>query len=533
MKFLFFLLIFNLNYLRSEELNAYIDKTYEDGSFLYVIEVLNSKKNAEIEIDKLKDFEVLSNFQSSSVSSKYINGKFTTERKVEYKYRLLPIGEVHKVPSVFIKLGNKNYKTEELNLEFAKKNTRTLFLKVEISKEEIFLGEGVFVKYYLYSNKNITNVEFSYPEFKEAIKKDLENASGSLKFENTVLEGKPYKKALIASYLLFPLKKGALKIASMQIKALSATDDFSFFSNSVILTDKSKELEVLVKDIPASSSSFKGLVGDFTISSKLSTTEIKEGEFLSVLITIKGFGNLESFEDLDFEKNNIKVYDKNSIFQINPDGKMEKVFNYTISFNKKGENKIGPFFTTVFSPTKKEYLKIETSVHNVFVKEGFKYQEKQIDNKGEESYQKKSIRYIKTSFKKQKSKKIFSNPFYYLSFLILIAFYYLVFVKEKKRERRINPINLLKQVKNIKDEETFLKELINSIDLAISIKVKKKGAPSDLLNYIRNEDLKLEIRDFINNINKLKYCQNDDLVDKKTLLASSEIIIKKILKEKI
>ncbi|MBN1115142.1 MAG: BatD family protein, partial [Oligoflexia bacterium] len=65
-----------------------------------------------------KDFQIGSQYQSTSFASKYENGKFVFERSRYYRYKLFPLSEGKKtIPSFQVRAGGKVFKTDPITIE--------------------------------------------------------------------------------------------------------------------------------------------------------------------------------------------------------------------------------------------------------------------------------------------------------------------------------------------------------------------------------------------------------------------------------
>ena len=98
------------------------------------------------------------------------------------------------------------------------------FVQVETDKKEAYVGEQVTVSFFLYTRGVIRDLDtLKYPSLRGFWKEDIEIAT-HLNFTNEVVNGIPYKKALLASFALFPIKEGSATIDSYTAKCTVAMD---------------------------------------------------------------------------------------------------------------------------------------------------------------------------------------------------------------------------------------------------------------------------------------------------------------------
>ena len=113
---------------------------------------------------------------------------------------------------------------------------------------------------------------------------------------------------IIKEYILFPQRGGKLEIPSTtmevsvpvrtQKQMRSIFDDFFDNYQQVEKNVSSSKQTVNVEPLPLGKpSSFYGGIGDFKISSNVSTTELKANDALTLKLTISGTGNLRYIKD--------------------------------------------------------------------------------------------------------------------------------------------------------------------------------------------------------------------------------------------
>ena len=127
----------------------------------------------------------------------------------------------------------------------------TFQLKTQIKDRNIYIGEMLPVSWSIYKKSNSRSRVFI--ESADSIQPEgfwIEKVKDTtrLSFDTEImLNNVPYRKALLFSYMLFPLKTGMLEIPSIEVQL--ATQSFSMFSSDTI---KIKSNPVLYSCIPSS-----------------------------------------------------------------------------------------------------------------------------------------------------------------------------------------------------------------------------------------------------------------------------------------
>ncbi len=261
--------------------------------------------------------DIIGTSSSHSTQIQVINGKITRSTSLNYEYQMVALDEGEfTIPSFNLEYKGKKYSTEPIKITVKKTTTKTsipevqretrgtekesskkVFLECNISKNSVYLGEPVVVSYYLYTRVNLTDVSLrSLPGYKGVW---VENISSPqrLNFEQTLLNGITYSKALIKKDLIFPLKKERIRIEPLTMQITFGGDIFSLFGETKIISTQPKIINV--KSFPkAQVQGFIDAVGKFSLSAELDTSESEVGTPFPLKIKIKGEGNLSFLSPL-------------------------------------------------------------------------------------------------------------------------------------------------------------------------------------------------------------------------------------------
>ena len=202
--------------------------------------------------------------------------------------------------------------------------SNNLFIKVDVSKRNIIVGEQILVTYTLFTRVDLQNTEVaSLPDLNGFWAKDLETSS---RFKRDVINGVAYNVATVKKSVLTAQKSGKLIIDPMELKCSirvqnkrkNHKDPFaSFFGGGYNIQKEfiaSKAITINVADLPSPPANFKGAVGNMSIKSEVDNTTANANDAISYKLTITGTGNIELIEPLDIQfPEDFEVYDPKKI----------------------------------------------------------------------------------------------------------------------------------------------------------------------------------------------------------------------------
>jgi hypothetical protein len=347
-------------------------------------------------------------------------GSFTiTSASVTYKgtiYKSQPIKiEVVKGSAPPPTAKNQQGTTPEAqNSEIAK----NLFIRVFADKQKVYQGEQVTVTYKLYTRLNIASqMQLSkLPQYQGFWAEELET-SNNINFTVENFEGRQYRVGILKKAALFPSQSGELTVSPMELKVPvqiqhkrkpgnSIFDDFfndPFFGNAetVQYMAKSNTVKVNVMPLPENKpESFKGAVGQFTLTSELNKNSTKTNEPLSLKLNITGTGNVTLLTVPEINlPSGMEKYDPKSTDQVTRQNKIsgKKSIEYLIVPRNAGKKEIPPVKFSYFDPNKKTYVTLSTPPYNINVEQGAGDQGYAGMSKEDIKLLGDDIRYIKTS----------------------------------------------------------------------------------------------------------------------------------------
>ena len=370
---------------------------------------LNAKPDSDSFVPpSFENFDVVAGPSVSQGSSiQIVNGEMSKSISYAITYVLLPqkAGTFAIAPAT-IAVKGKSYTTQRTAVEVrdgaqggaesATKQSRNesaesranssigkddLMLRLVLSKRSVFKGEPIRAILKLYSRVNLAGSEGAkMPAFNGFWSQQVDIEQGP--FRET-LDNKVYEAYNIAEYILYPQQGGTLTIdpaeltvvARVMIKSNRGFDPFFGGGHemySVRRTLKTPEVKVQVKEFPAGApASFSGAVGRYTMSQKLSSTEVAANSAVTLQLTISGTGNLNFISaptlslPSSFELYEVKSEEK---IQNSASGSVGyRRFDYPFIVRAEGEYEIAPVEFSYFDLDKQSYVTLSTPASTIVV----------------------------------------------------------------------------------------------------------------------------------------------------------------------
>ncbi len=307
-------------------------------------------------IGNISGFDVLSGpNQSTSMQSSTINGVRTSSKTITFTCILRPKKEgTFTIPSATITAEGKQMTSKELTIKVLPADQQSstsqrsgsqqsrgdatsqsgrisdedLFIVATVNKKNVYEQEAILLTYKIYTTVNLTNVSGKMPDLKGFHTQEVEMPKGNREFELEHYNGRNYRTIVWSQYVLFPQHSGQLEIPSITFEGTVAQrvqnyDPFEAFFNggsSYVNVQKpihTPKLTINVSPLPSGKpDSYYGGVGTFSVSSIISTTELKENEAVTLKYVISGTGNMKLIKTpevkfpADFEVYDPKVDNK-------------------------------------------------------------------------------------------------------------------------------------------------------------------------------------------------------------------------------
>jgi hypothetical protein len=334
-------------------------------------------------LPEIPAFSVQSRGSSSRVS--IVNGQMSSS--VEYSFLLYPRKTgVFSIGPFFVKHGGRKIESKLITIQVLKtqpqaKESRDIFITAEVDNDRPYLYEEIIYCFKFFRRVNVTSARLTEsPSFEGFIAKNLGKEKGYRK----TINGQEFVVTEIKQ-ALFPTKKGVLEIAHSSLKCdvvvkkkrrrrsffndPFSDDSFFGFSETVPKVFRTSPITVMVQPLPAAGkpADFDNLVGDFRLSSELSTNKLEVGASATLTLTLSGTGNLKNNQAINIAGlQNFKVYDDKPVFEPGViKGKVggKLIIKKALVPLTAGSLKIPPISISYFNPDSAGYQTARTGPH--------------------------------------------------------------------------------------------------------------------------------------------------------------------------
>lgn len=285
------------------------------------------------------------------------------------------------------------------NENVAVKIRRNLFIRIDVSKKNCYVGEPLIATYKLYTRLKSESNVIKAPSFNGFSVSELEMPDNyTLKTEK--YNGREYNVYTLRKVQLYPLQEGRLSLEPVEVKNritfLKAEyagrkggdifyDMLRDFANENTPGDATEQqvttiscdtVNIMVKALPEAGkpASFKGAIGNFKISASLEKYAITTDDAGSLKLIISGAGNIQLInapgiawpQGIEgFESKAAENLDKFSVPM-----KGDKVFVYPFTVEKAGDYTIPPITFSFFDIQTHTYKTINTQPISLKVTKG-------------------------------------------------------------------------------------------------------------------------------------------------------------------
>ena len=556
---------------------------------------VNSQKVRDFRAPSMKDFEVLMGpSRSTQSSTQIINGNVTSTSTITFTYILMAGKEgTYNIPAATIVAEGNNYTSNSVTVKVlptdqssgassgnSGRNSRNqasngaitekeLFITATASKTTAYEQEAILLTYKVYTQVNLTQLHGDTPDLKGFHTQEVELPQQKT-FTLEHYNGRNYNTTIWQQFVLFPQKAGKLEIPAVTFEGtisqmVASADPFDAFFNGGNYVNIKKNLVapkliIDVKELPEGKpANFSGGVGEFTISSSISTQELKTNDAVTIKLVISGTGNMKLINTpevkfpQDFEIYDPKVDNKFNLTRNGLAG--SKVIEYLAIPRHAGNFTIPSIEFSYFDLKSQSYKTLKTEAYTLNVAKGEGNADQVVANftsKEDLKVLGKDIRYIKTGDTQltQKDDYFFGSIGYILWYIIpltLFVAFMLIYRKQaienanvaKVRTKKANKM-ATKRMKNAgkllaeKKTEAFYDEVLKALWGYISDKLSmpvsqlsKDNIEEELQKHQVSDEL---IQSFINTLNECEFARyapgNQNETMDKVYAASIDIISK-------
>ncbi len=439
---------------------------------------INNKTDGQPSIPDIDGLRILSGPNYSTFTSRQnVNGRVTTRQTITFTYIVIADNEGEiEIPAASISVDGKKYTSNPLTIKVlpqdkTQNNSRQttssassrssstdisaddLFVLASLSKTKVYEQEAVLLTYQVYSNVNLVNLDNPVPDLHGFNIQEVQLPQ-ERQFELDRYNERNYNSLVWRQFVLFPQQTGKIEIPAMNFEAVVAVqtrrtlDPFEIMFNGgysyveVKKKLKSNSLVLDVKELPADKpAEYSGAVGRFTISSNISTTQLKSNEEFTLKVSVKGEGNMKLMGDpvINFPSE-FDAYDPiiNNNFKLTKRGFAgEKVYEYIITPRTAGTFELPAAQFTYLDSSTGTYKTIESQPYKLTVEKGSTTSSQQggiYVVKEEGKILANDIRHIKLGDNDNESTgSLYSSPLYELYYIVPFAIFLLCVLIWRKR----------------------------------------------------------------------------------------------------
>ena len=541
---------------------------------------INSQKVRDFRAPSIKGFEVL---MGPSRSTQYQNYNGVVTNSITFTYILMAEKEgTYTIPGATIVADGNNYTSNSVEIKVlppdqssgsgnsnsarssrnqansGKITDKELFMTATASKTNVYEQEAILLTYKVYTQVNLTNLRGDIPDLKGFHTQEVELPNQKT-FTLEHYNGRNYNTTIWRQLVLFPQQTGKTEIPSVTFEGtvsqmVASADPFDAFFNGGNYVNINKnivtpKLTINVKELPAGKpANFSGGVGEFTLSSSISTQELKTNDAVTIKLVISGTGNMKLINTpevgfpQDFEIYDPKVDNKFNLTRNGLSG--NKVIEYLAIPRHAGTYTIPPIEFSYFDLKSQSYKTLKTDAYTLNVAKGEGNSDQVVANftsKEDLKVLGQDIRYIKTGDTQltKKDDYFFGSTSYYLWYIVPLALFIAIMVINRKqamenanvakvRTKKANKV-ATKRMKNAgkllaeKKSEAFYDEVLKALWGYISDKLSmpvsqlsKDNIEEELQKHQVADEL---IKEFINNLNECEFARyapgnQDEKMDK-------------------
>ena len=450
----------------------------------FKLEYTLNKEGDNLKVPTLEGFDLLMGPSvGQSFYSSNINGKMTQNVTFSYTYILEGTKKgTFQIPGATVIIDGKEYTSNALKIEVvegsrnsngnqaatnrpvqpdanATVNDNNLFVKVEVSRRSLYMGESLMATIKVYTKVDLVNLgRTKFPDFNGFLAEEVPTPQ-RIELVREAVDGQIYNVGTIRKVLLYPQHTGEITIEPFELECIvrqrlanggrSFFDEFFGNYKDVRAMRRSKPVTIQVKELPqlGKPAGFGGTVGNVTMATSLSADTVNANDAITYKVTFRGTGNLKLLKaptinfPLDFE-----VYDPKESRDLNitENGMAGSVsFEYLIIPRYSGDYKIPAIRFSYFDSQSNTYKTIAGAEYNIHVRKGADNGQvetstgNQVKSFKKEDVRKvgEDIRYLKTEGLNLKAAgvRFFGTTLYWLALLIPFVLFVVGAVLNRRR----------------------------------------------------------------------------------------------------
>lgn len=544
----------------------------ETGQQFRLTFTLNQKgSNLDLPPDLANNFDILmgpSTGQSTRMQT--INGKTTTEISFSYTYILRAKKEgAFEIRPASIEVDGQIIESNSLKIQVVKTQSgqqqppqsqqkqaqpgesvdlggNNLFIRLEVNKQNVYRGEQIIATVKLYADPNIPVTGFdevNLPTYEGFYTQDIEMPQ-QINFNREVYNDRIYQVGILKKTVLFPQQNGNITInpfsmtllVQQRVRPRSFFDDFFSGVQTIKTTITSTPVHINVKDLPPQPANYYGGVGNFNITSELSSSEVTTNDAVTLKLTISGSGNIRLIRNPEIQlPSDFEIYDPRATDNVKATGNGisgTKTIEYLFQPRFEGDYVIPAIPFAFFNPATGSFINKSTPEYNLHVIKGTGDQATAVmSNRRREDIQLlgQDIRYIKQGnpMLRMRGYTFFGTPAFYslyggtsLLFILLVIVYRkkarenanAALMRNKKanrvaRRRLKEALRFMKQNNNEAFHEAILKAFWGYLSDKMSIALANLNRESAIENLKEKNVNDAVINDFVEIVDHCEYAR--------------------------
>lgn len=367
---------------------------------------LKDGEGSGLKAPEIKGCTLLYGPSSSSMRNyQWVNGKSSSSTTVDYSFTYradtpgtYTIGEASivcdgrtytTVPVKFTVLppdkaaqSGQGARVDDISTQSSDKavSANDVFVRIILNRSQAYEQEAILCTIKLYTKYSISSfMPTSQPAFDGFLIEEL-NLQPQLN-EVEHYNGQNYMTAVLKQCIIFPQKSGKLTINSGKYDVTVVQHErFTGFWGGTRPVEKdikvsSNSASINITPLPQPQpEGFTGAVGNFTIDSRLNTSNFRTNEAATLTYTIKGTGNIKSIKEpeidfpSEFEQYAPQIDVNSQVSGNNVTGSM--TVEYTFVPQSVGNFSIGADKFVYFNPESKKYVSLTTPSYDIKVVKG-------------------------------------------------------------------------------------------------------------------------------------------------------------------
>ncbi|MFT5777247.1 MAG: hypothetical protein ACI837_000178 [Crocinitomicaceae bacterium] len=422
-------------------------------------------------------------YGSSSGSQMFQRMDYSTGNVITY-YSISQTGVIgksgtYKIGPAFVKSRGKSYGSNRVTVHIGKKSPMSIgsisaqqlkdpaFGVVQTSKSSIYEGEPVVVSAKIYAKYQPTNI-VNYLSFIQgkAIESHTLSQGNNLKVREEKYKGYDYYSFEHDKYVIFPLGTGVFDLGPYSVDVLQGRSGFSLTSSNALITIKALP--------PNPPKDFIGAVGEFKVTRKLDTTQIKQGDVFVMMLVVEGTGNIQNIlaPTLDLPKGFIIYGDPVVSENISYGARGAEGFisyEYNVQVSRHGKLNFPGTTISYFDPVTEKYIQTTSDEHSISVKQDQSYKIAETsDSENDEGEFELAPELLRLKKDVRSTDSMFGSSLFWtgVGAPLICALFFILFTRRREKDAdEIEARQVIRQKdKQLSDYVAKSKELLSSDD---------------------------------------------------------------------